>query len=101
MRSFTFCLCRAEESRNTSRSSSEELTLAHLAHIEALDGRVTAFVEVLGERALREARAADRQLDKGRGERLTDLIAAECNAPTNNCRCICSQEAKRPSSVWI
>jgi amidase len=42
--------------------SSEDLVLACLERIDAYDGRLNAFVDVLRDRALAEARAADRRL---------------------------------------
>jgi amidase len=47
--------------------SSEDLVMACLERIDAYDARVNAFVDVLRERALAEARAADRRLRR-RGE---------------------------------
>ncbi len=46
------------------RVSSEDLVLACLERIDALNPRLTAFIDVLGERALGEARAADARLRK-------------------------------------
>jgi len=48
------------------RLSSEDLTLTCLERIDAVNPRLTAFVEVLRDRALAEARSADARLRKGR-----------------------------------
>jgi amidase len=50
------------------RVSSEDLLLAFLERIDVVNPKVTAFVEILRERALAEARAADARLRRGRGE---------------------------------
>jgi amidase len=47
--------------------SSEELVLAFLERIDATNARICAFVDVLRERALAEARAADTRLGKRAG----------------------------------
>ncbi len=49
--------------------SSEELTRRSLERIERLDGRLNAFVCVLAEEALRDARRKDRQRRPGSGTR--------------------------------
>jgi fatty acid amide hydrolase len=46
--------------------SSEEVTRAHLDRIEAVDGRIRAFVTVFRDDALKSARLADEE--RGRGE---------------------------------
>ena len=51
-----------------SELTSEELVLLYLARIAQHDRRLGAFVSVQGERALREARAKDRQLHAARAE---------------------------------
>ncbi len=45
--------------------SSEELTRAHLARIEALDGKLRAFTEVFHRRAMHDAREADASRARG------------------------------------
>jgi len=50
------------------RVSSEDLVLTCLERIDAVNPRLTAFVEVLRDRALAEARAADARLRKGGGQ---------------------------------
>lgn len=50
------------------RVGAEELTRLYLGRIERDNPRLNAFVTVLGASALREARAKDRQLARGRGE---------------------------------
>lgn len=44
-----------------------ELTRSALAQIEKLNPELNAFITVLGERAIREARAAEREIHGGRG----------------------------------
>ena len=53
--------------------SSEDLTRAFLARIEQHNPALNAFITVLGEQALAEARAADKQLAAGKGSLLTGL----------------------------
>ncbi|HWP94973.1 MAG TPA: Asp-tRNA(Asn)/Glu-tRNA(Gln) amidotransferase subunit GatA [Gammaproteobacteria bacterium] len=53
--------------------SSEELTRLFLDRIARHDGRLNAFVTVVEERALEQARAADRRLAKGEGGPLTGI----------------------------
>ncbi len=53
--------------------SSEELTRAFLARIEQHNPALNAFITVLGEPALAEARAADKLLGAGKGGPLTGL----------------------------
>jgi len=53
--------------------SSEELTRAFLARIQQYNPALNAFITVLGEPALAEARAADKLLAAGRGGPLTGL----------------------------
>ena len=48
------------------RVSSVELTKAALADIEHLNPQLNAFITVTAERALREARAADREMSRGK-----------------------------------
>ena len=53
--------------------SSVELTQSCLARIEALDGRLNSLITVTGERALAQARAADRRLARGDSGPLTGI----------------------------
>ncbi len=53
--------------------SSVELTQSCLARIEALDGRLNSLITVTGERALAQARAADRRLASGDAGPLTGI----------------------------
>ena len=46
--------------------SAEAVTREHLARIEAVDGKVNAFLSVFNERALERARAVDAELAAGR-----------------------------------
>ena len=56
--------------------SSEELTRTFLERIERHNPKLNAFITVLKEQALAEARAADRQLAAGQGGPLTGLPIA-------------------------
>ena len=56
--------------------SSEELTRTFLARIERHNSRLNAFITVLKDRALTEARAADQRLATGKGGPLTGLPIA-------------------------
>jgi aspartyl-tRNA(Asn)/glutamyl-tRNA(Gln) amidotransferase subunit A len=53
--------------------SSVELTQACLTRIESLDGRLNSLITVTGERALEQARAADRRLAAGDAGPLTGI----------------------------
>ncbi len=53
--------------------SSVELTESCLARIEALDGRLNSLITVTGERALAQARAADKRLASGDSGPLTGI----------------------------
>ncbi|HSC47734.1 MAG TPA: amidase, partial [Gammaproteobacteria bacterium] len=66
-------LARALKDRKV---SSEELTRGFLARIERHNPALNAFITVLQEQALAEARAADRRLAEGRGGPLTGLPIA-------------------------
>lgn len=57
--------------------SSEELTRAYLARIERFNPELNAFITVLQERALTEARAADQRIAKGDAGSLTGLPIAQ------------------------
>ncbi|HXH02332.1 MAG TPA: Asp-tRNA(Asn)/Glu-tRNA(Gln) amidotransferase subunit GatA [Candidatus Competibacteraceae bacterium] len=56
--------------------SSEELTRHYLARITSLDGRLNSFITVTAERALAQARAADRRLAAGEAGPLTGIPLA-------------------------
>jgi len=58
------------------RFSSVELTQAHLARIDALDGTLNAFITVDAGRAIADARAADNAIGKGDGGPLTGIPIA-------------------------
>jgi aspartyl-tRNA(Asn)/glutamyl-tRNA(Gln) amidotransferase subunit A len=49
--------------------SSRELTAAYLKRIEEYNPRLNAFLHIAGERALKEAAAADKQLSKARKDK--------------------------------
>ena len=57
--------------------SSEELTRAFLARIERFNPELNAFITVLQEQALAEARAADQRIAKGDAGPLTGLPIAQ------------------------
>ncbi|HEX5340155.1 MAG TPA: Asp-tRNA(Asn)/Glu-tRNA(Gln) amidotransferase subunit GatA [Gammaproteobacteria bacterium] len=57
--------------------SSEELTRAYLARIERFNPELNAFITVLNEQALAEARAADQRIGKGEAGVLTGLPIAQ------------------------
>ncbi len=56
--------------------SSVEATRAYLERIDAVDGRINAFITVDAEGALRQAEAADRRLGAGEGGALTGVPLA-------------------------
>ena len=56
---------QARESLDSGEVTATELTQAHLARIEALDGQIGAFLTVTAERALDAARRADERLRSG------------------------------------
>jgi len=53
-----------------------ELTSAVLERIEAVDGRVRAYITVLADRAIAQAEGADRRLARGEGTPLTGIPIA-------------------------
>ena len=53
-----------------------ELTRAVLERIEAVDGRVRAYITVLADRAIAQAEGADRRLARGEGTPLTGIPLA-------------------------
>src|SRR5579871_937297 len=53
--------------------SSEELVRSFLARIEKHNPKLNAFITVVKERALQEARVADLEIAGGRGGQLTGL----------------------------
>ncbi|MGH8372827.1 MAG: Asp-tRNA(Asn)/Glu-tRNA(Gln) amidotransferase subunit GatA [Gammaproteobacteria bacterium] len=57
--------------------SSEELTRTYLARIERFNPELNAFITVLQEQALAEARAADKRIAKGEAGPLTGLPIAQ------------------------
>jgi aspartyl-tRNA(Asn)/glutamyl-tRNA(Gln) amidotransferase subunit A len=57
--------------------SSEELTRTYLARIERFNPELNAFITVLQEQALAEARAADQRIAKGEAGPLTGLPIAQ------------------------
>ncbi|HET7650992.1 MAG TPA: amidase, partial [Gammaproteobacteria bacterium] len=67
-------LARELKARNI---SSEELTRAFLARIERFNPELNAFITVLQEQALAEARAADQRIAAGEAGPLTGLPIAQ------------------------
>lgn len=67
-------LARDLKARNI---SSEELTRAFLARIERFNPELNAFITVLQEQALAEARAADQRIARGEAGPLTGLPIAQ------------------------
>ncbi|MGH8370676.1 MAG: amidase, partial [Gammaproteobacteria bacterium] len=57
--------------------SSEELTRVYLARIERFNPELNAFITVLNQQALAEARAADQRIAKGEAGPLTGLPIAQ------------------------
>src|SRR5919108_5120867 len=57
--------------------SSEELTQIYLARIERFDKELNSFITVTGERALIQAKAADRRLHAGQDGSLTGIPIAQ------------------------
>src|SRR5579871_6229356 len=55
---------------------SVDLTRAVLERIDAVDGRVRAYLTVLADRAMSQAEEADHRLARGEGERLTGIPIA-------------------------
>ncbi|HZT63537.1 MAG TPA: Asp-tRNA(Asn)/Glu-tRNA(Gln) amidotransferase subunit GatA [Burkholderiales bacterium] len=56
--------------------SSVELTKAFLARIEALNGKLNAFITIDSDKSLAQARAADALIAKGAGQPLTGIPVA-------------------------
>jgi len=71
---FTIASARAALARR--EVSAVELTRAHLDAIEALNGRINAYITVTPELALRQADAADAALAKGEAKALTGIPLA-------------------------
>ncbi|HEB81013.1 MAG TPA: Asp-tRNA(Asn)/Glu-tRNA(Gln) amidotransferase GatCAB subunit A, partial [Chromatiales bacterium] len=57
-------------------TSSEEITRALLARVERLDTRLNSFITVTAERALEQARVADRRRARGEAGPLTGIPIA-------------------------
>src|ERR671937_2090639 len=62
---------------HTREISSEELTQIYLARIERLDKALNSFITVTAERALSQAKAADRRLRAGQDGPLTGIPIAQ------------------------
>lgn len=63
--------------------SAEELNLAVFDRVEAVDGRVKAYITMTKERALEQARAVDRQLQNG--EKISPLAGIPIAIKDNMC----------------
>ena len=59
---------QAAELVRRKKVSPAELVQAALGKIEKLNPQLNAFITVTGERAMREARAAEREIHGGRGD---------------------------------
>ena len=66
-------VCDLQRGLRTGEFSSVELVETCLARIEALDGRLNSLITVTGERALVQARAADKRLATGDAGPLTGI----------------------------
>jgi aspartyl-tRNA(Asn)/glutamyl-tRNA(Gln) amidotransferase subunit A len=69
-------IAAARDGLRARRFSAEELTLAHLAGIEALNPRLNAYLYVMHSQALEQARAADKSLAAGEHRSLTGIPLA-------------------------
>jgi len=77
--------------------TSEELTRAFLARIEAHDGQLNSFISVTGELALEQAREADRRIAAGEGGPLTGVpIAHKDIFCTDGVRTSCASKMLDP-----
>jgi aspartyl-tRNA(Asn)/glutamyl-tRNA(Gln) amidotransferase subunit A len=77
--------------------TSEELTRAFLARIEAHDGQLNSFISVTGELALAQAREADRRIAAGEGGQLTGVpIAHKDIFCTDGVRTSCASKMLDP-----
>jgi len=69
-------IAEARDGLRARRFSAEDLTMAHLDAIEALNPRLNAYLHVMHSQALEQARAADRALAAGEGRALTGIPLA-------------------------
>jgi aspartyl-tRNA(Asn)/glutamyl-tRNA(Gln) amidotransferase subunit A len=69
-------IVEARDGLRAKRFTAEDLTLAHLNAIEALNPRLNAFITVSHSQALDQARAADRALAAGEQRALTGIPLA-------------------------
>ncbi|HET8997629.1 MAG TPA: amidase, partial [Acetobacteraceae bacterium] len=69
-------IAEARDGLRARRFSAEELTLAHLYAIEALNPRLNAYITVSHAQAVDQARAADAALARGEGRALTGIPLA-------------------------
>jgi aspartyl-tRNA(Asn)/glutamyl-tRNA(Gln) amidotransferase subunit A len=77
--------------------TSEELTRAFLARIEAHDGQLNSFISVTGELALEQAREADRRIAAGEAGPLTGVpIAHKDIFCTDGVRTSCASKMLDP-----
>jgi aspartyl-tRNA(Asn)/glutamyl-tRNA(Gln) amidotransferase subunit A len=90
-------LTQAAEKLATKQLSSLELTKAVLAHIEAAEPKVHAFVTVDAEGALKAAAEADARIAKGeQGSLLGVPLALKDNLSTTGLRTTCSSKMLEP-----
>jgi aspartyl-tRNA(Asn)/glutamyl-tRNA(Gln) amidotransferase subunit A len=66
-------IAEAHDGLRARKYSAVELTMAHLHAIEALNPRLNAYITVSHSQALDQARAADVELQAGRGRALTGI----------------------------
>src|SRR5580698_2377609 len=69
-------IAQARDGLRAKQFTAEELTLAHLQAIEALNPRLNAYLSVGHARAMEQARAADVALARGEGRSLTGIPLA-------------------------
>jgi aspartyl-tRNA(Asn)/glutamyl-tRNA(Gln) amidotransferase subunit A len=69
-------IAQARDGLRAKTFSAEDLTLAHLHAIEALNPRLNAYLTVSHARAVDQARAADKVLGAGQGRALTGIPLA-------------------------
>ena len=73
--------------------SSPELTKAYLERIDALDGRIGAYITVCADRALEQAREAQKLIDSGSAGPLTGIPAGiKDNICTKGVRTTCASK---------
>ncbi len=89
MKPYQFTIAEASRLLQAGEMSAQELTRSVLERIESLDGEVGAYISVVADSALADARRADEALSRGEGGPLTgiplavkDLICTQGTATT-------------------